>query len=725
MAYRLDEFYALLPALHRLRDYEQGKTNQTRLAPDHPLLDPGDHGPLKSLLSVLLREGQILREDIEALYDDNFIETCAPWVIPYIGDLVGASEMEDIGDAQSDRARIATTLALRRAKGTLAALEYATRGATGWPVRAVEYWSRMATTESMARVRMNPGGTANLRDPVAHSKVNTAGDVTPRSAEFGQIEGGYGRWNLPNIGLHLYPFEATAHGTPSAGYVGESVQPDPVQPEYYRFSTLGLDEPLFQRPEVQDVSLTSRADEADMPMQITRWMLDEDPSRFTTDGAMMAQKSFAIHMRFGGDIIAVPPALIKAATLQDFPDAPGKWQHAPHPNKLLVDPELGRFSLPETGPFHDPDEVFVFWHRGRAHAIGGHERSAALVPAADPDGSIVFPRTETLKVDDLGNLFTDPDKLAVTSAPGDPIVEIRLGKNIRRLVADEGAFPTIDCGQRKVIIKTQQDEIVLSGLRFKDVRPLMIVGSKITPAVKIEDCTLLALGRDSGGVPSKQNYSALKLSDGQGMQLSRCISDPIAMAADGELTIQDSLVLAAGPSFSAVYEDETGNVLNLLRSTIVGRIIATEVGGGPRMDVPPLDINPEPDPGIAGIQNSLIIAERANQASPPVKIGRLDRGCVRYSYVPEEARVPRRFACVTVEPMPRFTSLRLGQPGFMHLSFDTDKRIFSGADDGQEMGVGNRLRSTARLNNLARVRREYMRFGYAAGAIFDIWENET
>lgn len=724
MAYRLEEFYDLLPALHRLRDYEQGRANQTRLAPDHALQDPGDHGPLKSLLSVLLREGQILREDIEALYDDTFIETCAPWVLPYIGDLVGASEMEDIGDAQSDRARIATTLALRRAKGTLAALEYATRGATGWPVLAVEYWARMATTQSMARVRMAPGGTADLRDPVAHSKVNTAGDMTPRSAEFGQIEGGYGRWNLSNIGLHLYPFEATAHGTPGKDYVGEAVQPDPVTPYQYRFSALGLDEPLFQRPEVQDVTLTSRADEADMPMPISRWMLDADVARFTTDGALMAQKSFAIHMRFGGDLITVPPSQIKAANLQDLNDKTNVWQHAPHETKVLVDPELGRFTLPEDGDFKDPDEVFVYWHRGRAHAIGGHERSAAEVPAAAALGSVIFPKTETLNVDDLGSVF-GAGKLVVTSAPGASKVEIKLGKQILRMIAAEGAFPTIDCGNRPVTITGQQKTLLISGLRFKGLRGLRVQAGKRAPALTVEDCTILSLTRSPDGAPIPDNHSALRLISGQGAQIRRCICDPIRMETDCELTIEDSIVTAASAQSSAIFEEGAGNVLNLLRCTVFGRITATELGGGPRMDVPPLDIDPQPVPGAAGVQNSLIIARALNAATPPVQISRLDRGCVRYSFVPEGAQVPRRFACVTGDPMPRFTAVNLGQPGFMHLRFDVDRRLFSGADDGQEMGVGNRLRSTARLNNLARVRREFMRFGFAAGAIFDIWENET
>src|SRR6266508_116581 len=60
----------LPPAIHRIRDVEHGE-------------------PLRALLQVLERELSTLRGDIDALYDDWFIETCAEWVVPYIGDLVG------------------------------------------------------------------------------------------------------------------------------------------------------------------------------------------------------------------------------------------------------------------------------------------------------------------------------------------------------------------------------------------------------------------------------------------------------------------------------------------------------------------------------------------------------------------------------------------------------------------------------------------------------------
>ena len=43
----------------------------------------------KALLRSSREQVAVLEDDLEQLYDDQFIETCAEWVVPYIGDLVG------------------------------------------------------------------------------------------------------------------------------------------------------------------------------------------------------------------------------------------------------------------------------------------------------------------------------------------------------------------------------------------------------------------------------------------------------------------------------------------------------------------------------------------------------------------------------------------------------------------------------------------------------------
>ncbi len=65
-----NKLYQLLPAIYRQRDV-------------------AENYPLKELLGVIEKQLDAIEEDITQLYDNWFIETCEPWVIPYIADLVG------------------------------------------------------------------------------------------------------------------------------------------------------------------------------------------------------------------------------------------------------------------------------------------------------------------------------------------------------------------------------------------------------------------------------------------------------------------------------------------------------------------------------------------------------------------------------------------------------------------------------------------------------------
>jgi hypothetical protein len=111
--------YQRLPEIYRIRDQAQ--------------VPPGLLQNYLSLVETVLGD---IHENIEALYHDLFIETCAAWVIPYIGDLLGVSHLQ--GEAWTLRAELADTIALRRRKGTLGAIERLTYDLTAWGVHCVE-----------------------------------------------------------------------------------------------------------------------------------------------------------------------------------------------------------------------------------------------------------------------------------------------------------------------------------------------------------------------------------------------------------------------------------------------------------------------------------------------------------------------------------------------------------------------------------------------------------
>jgi len=63
MSFDVQRLYELLPAIYRIRDLEQG-------------------GPLRALLAVIADEVGVIEENLDQLYDDQFIETCADGSCP-------------------------------------------------------------------------------------------------------------------------------------------------------------------------------------------------------------------------------------------------------------------------------------------------------------------------------------------------------------------------------------------------------------------------------------------------------------------------------------------------------------------------------------------------------------------------------------------------------------------------------------------------------------------
>jgi hypothetical protein len=181
-----DRLYSLLPAVYRVRDAQQGQ-------------------PLHALVSLIARELAALEENIEQLYDDQFIETCEEWAAPYIGDLIGYRPLHGVTPVvASPRAEVANTIGYRRRKGTAAMLEQLARDVTGWPARAVEFFEQLATTQYMNHVRLHAPATAGLRSMPRMLQIGGAFNAVAHTAEMRRPESGSGRYNIPNVGIFLW-----------------------------------------------------------------------------------------------------------------------------------------------------------------------------------------------------------------------------------------------------------------------------------------------------------------------------------------------------------------------------------------------------------------------------------------------------------------------------------------------------------------------------------------
>src|SRR6478609_6515394 len=94
-------------------------------------------GVLRGLATVLAEQAAIVRRSSDRLWDDQFIDLCDDWVVPYIGDLLG-TRMVSSFDKRGRRVDVANTIYYRRRAGTLGVLEGMTADLTGWEGTAVE-----------------------------------------------------------------------------------------------------------------------------------------------------------------------------------------------------------------------------------------------------------------------------------------------------------------------------------------------------------------------------------------------------------------------------------------------------------------------------------------------------------------------------------------------------------------------------------------------------------
>jgi hypothetical protein len=196
-----------LPEIYRIRDSEQSPPDQ-----------------LKAYLALFEDAFGAVHDNIEQLYRDLFIETCSPWVIPYIGALLGTTVLS--GDDWTLRADVADTIALRRRKGTLGAIELLAFDLTKWGAHAVELRDNIAWHQHLNHQRPDAGGppplsrpgitrntvmrggTVTLRDPAMLSLLSTPFDPYSYYPDV-RPPAPYGlRINLPNLAIFLWRLAA-------------------------------------------------------------------------------------------------------------------------------------------------------------------------------------------------------------------------------------------------------------------------------------------------------------------------------------------------------------------------------------------------------------------------------------------------------------------------------------------------------------------------------------
>jgi hypothetical protein len=707
-----ERLYELLPAVHRVADVAHGQV-------------------LRGLLGVVGTELDLLADDIAGLYDNWFVETCDEWVVPYIGDLLGVRGLVPVrGGAFTQRTVVANTISYRRRKGTAAVLEQLARDVSGWPAKAVEYFQLLAGTQYLNHVRPAKGGTVDVRDANQLELVGGPFEAAAHTADVRHIDerSGQGdhprsRYNIPNVGLVLWRLQSYPVTRGTARPVPATSAPEEGR---FRFSPLGRDTPLFNRPRTE-AAISDLAGESNVPGPLRRRGLHAarvggDPGAGFGDPPVL--EVFV-------DGAPVDPAQLAICHLGDPPaPIPEGWRRPSEGAVVAVDPELGRLSLAAG----TTAAVEVSWAYGFAGDLGGgpydRRRSVeeglagrevdwqvgvtATAPAGDTDlvptlrqaieawnasaatTGVIAVMDSRSYGDALPEIAVPAGRLLAIVAAGWPLEQPPEGgppRRVRGRLAASGRRPHVESD---VAVRgtapagsPAPGQLVVDGLLVQGalvVRPGHLGRLRLSHTTLVPAAPAASLVAETDAGPGQANDDLV-------VTLHRSISGPVEITSPSAvLRMEDSIVDAVLSDFTQGFAI-AAPAAEVETSTLLGRTHA----------------------GILDASSSIF--------TRTVEVERRQSGCVRFSWLPLDSTAPRRFRCQPPSAdaagriVPVFTSVTYGTPGYAQLAPTCPPEVAAGADDESEMGAFSFLQQPQRIGNLRSTLDEYLRVGLEAGIL--------
>lgn len=738
---RIDRLYALLPAIYRMRDAEQGY-------------------PLKALLRVIAEQVNVVEDDIAGLYENWFIETAEGWAVPYLADLVGyrpvtgtgvpgdvtTPEGQALNKVLVPRREVANTIRYRRRKGTLALLELLSNDVAGWPARAVEFFKLLGWNQNLNHPHPERARLADLRDVDTLDLLDGPFCRSTHSVDVRRIDShrtasyrNNNRHNIPNVGLHVWrlkPYTVTE----APAFCAEN-----VAPHCYTFSVLGQDAPLYQRPE-PETDPSAIAGELHVPAPIRRLAFERHTERFYGEGKSLA--IWAEGWPQASSPQPVPAPHIIAADLSG-------WHYKAPRNHIAVDPVTGRFVFP---PSQLPRKgVRVSYVYAFPDSLGGGEYARKVFdphPRKDGEETVPAKRYTVGRGSEFSRIGDAIDQWKA-DAPAGAVIEITdssvyvepiyvaLGEHQSlQLRAAPGARPVIrlldwqtDLPDAMAIIMSHASRFTIDGLLITG-RAVHVSGPGVTREQLPEDptchaelvirhCTLVPgwrLGSDCE--PKRTAEPSLELYN-----------------VRARVTVEHSILGSIQIHQNAVREDPLPLCItdSILDATAPGK----EAIGSPGFPVAhaTLTIKRSTVFGITDV-HAVELAEDSIFMDC-LNVARRQIGCMRFCYVASGCRTPRRYrcqpdmaiaelrkriqdparlaaaiACEKLRVRPQFTSSRYGNPAYAQLGFHCAEEIKRGASDESEMGVYHNLYQPQRQAILAARLEEYTPADAETGILF-------
>jgi hypothetical protein len=546
-----EKLWALLPEVHRAAD-------STTL--DQP-------GPLRELLERVADQVAVVRRSLDRLWEDQSIEACDSWVMPYIAALVDTNLVPAM-DVRGQRLDVANTINYRRRKGTLGLVEQLAADVTGWECRAVEFFRALARTRhgldpeigrpadapdpagarrlQLAQRLVGPltetpaGGFADLRNAAGAAQAHGPFDEIHHRLDVRRGEGALGWYGIPKLGLFLWTMQSlfVDRGTPVAvsGCAG-----------HYAFDPTGRQIALWQADDRSPAGYGERW----RPLEV-----------FQVPGPLSTRVLEAFRgAPLWPDSLAVRPLAGQIPLAEDHVEV---W------------PEVGRFAL---GP-GAPREVEVAYHYGLVSRIGAgpYDRRRIGTPSfADPEPIVRVPGGATDLHDALAALGPTGTVVVTDGLTSPAVAALPAVTNVCVRAADE----------RRAVVSPPPPPAAAPPARLR-VEGILLSGQDIVLRGGFEEVVLSCCTLDPGTAGDLREPPLVWEPSVDGRELrptrifvegtvrcllvERCITGPIRGRRGGvveALSARDSVVQALpadpGPALHATAVFDADGLLRLLR----------------------------------------------------------------------------------------------------------------------------------------------------------------